>query len=264
MDEFRQHTYAICAYKESKYLEDCIQSLIGQETKSNIIMVTSTPNAYIQNMAEKYSVELYVRNGKSDIQDDWNFACSSAKTKYVTIAHQDDVYCSKFTTNLKLVTESCDESIIIFTKYKEIKNNSEIPLTINIKIKNIMLFPLKFKMLRSKKFIKKMILAFGSPICCPSVTYNKEMNDEKIFTSEMKCSLDWDTWYKISKKSGDFIYIDQYLMQHRIHEESETTNSISNNVRQNEDYNMFLQFWPKFIAKILSKLYSKSLNTNKM
>ena len=109
-----------------------------------------------------------------------------------------------------------------------------------------------------------MILSLGSPICCPSVTYNKDILGDKVFTSTMKCSLDWDTWYKLSKINGEFVYIDKYLTFHRIHEESETTNSIANNVRQNEDYEMYRKFWPKFIAKKLVKAYSKSLETNRV
>ena len=105
-------------------------------------------------------------------------------------------------------------------------------------------------------------MSLGSPICCPAVTYNKENNDKEVFTSEMKCSLDWDTWYKLSKKDGEFVFIKDELVYHRIHEESETTNSIENNVRQVEDYTMFKKFWPDFIAKFLSKMYNKSLNTN--
>ena len=55
----KNHTFAICAYKESPFLEECIQSLLGQTIPSTIIIVTSTDNAYIQNMAEKYHLELF-------------------------------------------------------------------------------------------------------------------------------------------------------------------------------------------------------------
>ena len=56
----KNHTFAICAYKESPFLEECIQSLLGQTIPSTIIIVTSTDNAYIQNMAEKYHLELFI------------------------------------------------------------------------------------------------------------------------------------------------------------------------------------------------------------
>ena len=54
------HTFAVCAYKESPYLESCIKSLVNQKVKSNIIVCTSTPCEFIENMAKKYDLPYYV------------------------------------------------------------------------------------------------------------------------------------------------------------------------------------------------------------
>lgn len=262
--DFIEHTFAICAYKESQYLEKCIKSVINQELKSNVIMTTATPNEYIKTMAEKYAIPLFIREGRPDIQDDWNYAYNMAKTKYVTIAHQDDIYDKSYSKELKSAIQPGKRQLLFFTDYKEIKNGDIVPLTTNLKVKKIMLFPLRSKVLRKSKFVRKRILSLGSPICCPSVTYNREIYSNAIFTSKMKCSLDWDTWHKFSNELGEFVYISKSIVFHRIHEESETTNSIENNVRQSEDYEMFKKFWPELIAKKLAKAYSKSLDTNKV
>ena len=91
-----KHVFVICAYKESPYLEECINSLIRQTKKSNIIIVTSTPNPYIHNMANKYEIDYYVNEGQGGITQDWNFGYKCALEKYhseyITIAHQDDFY----------------------------------------------------------------------------------------------------------------------------------------------------------------------------
>ena len=87
-----KHTFAICAYKESEYLEECIKSLVNQEVSSNIILATSTPNDFIKGLCDKYGIEMYVNTGDSGITQDWNFAYAQADAEYVTIAHQDDVY----------------------------------------------------------------------------------------------------------------------------------------------------------------------------
>ena len=42
------HTFVVCAYKESPYLGECIESLLQQTKKSRILISTSTPNASIQ------------------------------------------------------------------------------------------------------------------------------------------------------------------------------------------------------------------------
>ena len=43
-------------------------------------------------MADKYGIPVHVREGKSRIMDDWNFAYHMADSRFVTIAHQDYMY----------------------------------------------------------------------------------------------------------------------------------------------------------------------------
>ena len=86
-----KHTFVICAYEESEYLEACILSLKNQKSKSRIIMETSTPNAHISSLAEKYDIPLYIKP-HGGITQDWKFGLSKIETQYSTIAQQDDVY----------------------------------------------------------------------------------------------------------------------------------------------------------------------------
>lgn len=254
------HTFAICAYKESKYLEECVKSIKNQTIKSNIIMATSTPNDYIKGLSLKYNIPLYINEGEKGIGQDWNFAVSKTKTDYVTVIHQDDIYNSDYLKNIADYINKGKDFVIAFTKYNEIKNGKIIKLNKNLKIKEFLLFPLK--LFNKSKFSKKFALAFGNSICCPSVTLNTRIVGKKPYISKMKCNLDWETWYEMSKIKGRFLYIPKYLMCHRIHEESETTNLISNNVRSEEDYSMFKKFWPDFMAKFLSNKYKESLKSN--
>ena len=254
------HTFAICAYKESQYLEECIKSLKNQTIKSNIIMATSTPNDYIKNLAKKYEIELFVNDGEKGIGQDWNFAVSKTKTDYVTVAHQDDIYCETYLEEIVNKLEKGKDFIIAFSDYNEIKNGETIPLTTNLKIKKILLFPLRIN--NKWKISKKFALAFGSSICCPAVTVNTKVLGKKPYKTELKCDLDWDSWYEFSKIKGRFLYINKPLMKHRIHEESETSNLIQNNTRLEEDFLMFKKFWPEWIAKILMKKYKNAIKTN--
>ena len=51
-------------------------------------------------------------------------------------------------------------------------------------------------------------------------------------------------------------------MCHRIHQESETSKTISDNTRSREDLETFEIFWPRWIARLIMKLYVKSQKTN--
>lgn len=115
MTKRNDHTFAICAYKESPYLEECILSLKNQTVKSNIIMATSTPNEWIQGLAEKYEIPLYINTGEGGIAQDWNFAYRQAKTDYVTIAHQDDIYEPNYLKMIFGELKKGKDPIVVFT-----------------------------------------------------------------------------------------------------------------------------------------------------
>ena len=61
------HTFAICAYKESAYLEECIQSIRKQSLKTNIIMITSTENDFLKGISDKFEIPLYINRGERGI-----------------------------------------------------------------------------------------------------------------------------------------------------------------------------------------------------
>ncbi len=257
------HTFAICAYKESAYLEKCIKSVISQNKKSNIIIATSTPNDHINKLAEKYNIKVYVNDAKPNIAADWNFAYSNADTKLVTITHQDDIYDNDY---LELVLNAFNHSknpIIAHTAYYEIRNGKKVYSNRLLRIKKLMLLPVLPKFTWKSIFLRRRSLSLGCAICCPSVTYVKDRLPKEPFEVGNRADLDWQAWEKYSKLKGEFCYIPKPVMGHRVHEESETSNVIGNdNGRTPEDYEMYRKFWPKFIADILIKFYEKGQKSN--
>jgi glycosyltransferase involved in cell wall biosynthesis len=258
------HTFVICAYKESIFLEECILSLLNQTVKTQVIIVTSTPNRYIEKMAEKYNLVLIINEGEGGIVQDWNFAYKAAKTKYMTIAHQDDIYIEGYVEDMLAHMRAAEKPLIYFTDYAEIRNGKEVLKNRLLRVKRWMLLPLRIKGFHKSRFVRRRILSLGSPICCPSVTYVKEHLPEEVFQVGFRSDEDWQAWEKLSRYKGSFVYSHKILMHHRIHEESETTAVIGEIGRHTEDYVMFCKFWPKPIAKILTKVYSTSEKSNQI
>lgn len=257
------HTFAICAYKESPYLEECIQSLLNQTRNSKVIIATSTPNAYIQSIALKYEVELYVNDVANGIASDWNFAYGNAHTKLVTIAHQDDIYDKDYLENVLKTLNHTANPILVHTGYYEIRNTEKVYSNKLLHIKRLLLLPITPRFTWGCIALRRFSLSFGSGICCPSVTYVKDRLPETPFETGMKANLDWQAWERYSNEMGEFCFVTKPVMGHRVHEESETSRVIgSGNGRTEEDYKMFLKFWPKPIAKFLVKLYSKGQESN--
>lgn len=250
------HTFVICAYKESPYLEDCIHSLEQQTLKSNIIMVTSTPCEYIANIAKKHDITLYINEGEGGIAQDWNFGYSKITTPLLTIAHQDDIYSKHYLEKVLDGFNSVKKPLIAFTDYGELRDGKKIFKSKLIKIKKLILLPMRPRFVANSRFIRRRCLALGSCICCPSVSFARENLPEVVFTAGLKSNLDWEAWENLSRLKGAFVYLKTPLMLHRIHEESETSHLIKDNKRSSEDYAMFRKFWPRGIARLLTKIYS--------
>lgn len=258
------HTYAICAYKESKYLEECIQSIKNQTVPSEILIATSTPNDFIKKLSEKYKIPLYINEGEKGITQDWNFAYKKATTDLVTIAHQDDIYLSHYTSQIMKLEQKAIEPLILFTDYAELRNEKIVVDNKLLRVKRIMLWPLRFSKIWNSKFVRRRILSFGCPICCPAVTFVKANLPEIIFRAGFRSDEDWEAWEILSKMRGAFVYSREIGMYHRIHEESETSVILGDNARSKEDLVMFSKFWPKRIAKLLSKIYSSAEESNEL
>ena len=259
-----KHTFVICAYKESAFLEECILSLKKQTVRSNIFIATSTPNKYIDDIAEKHGIAVIVNHGQCGITQDWNFGLSKVKTRYATVAHQDDIYEPEYAEKIIKEMAKSDNSIIAFSDYSELRKGEKIHDTTMLKIKRIMLLPLRVRAFWKSKFIRRRVLSMGDPICCPAVTFDLENVKRPIFADGFRSCEDWEAWEKLSKLKGKFIYINEPLMCHRIHEESATTAIIHDNARVQENYIMYCKFWPKPIAKLINRFYTKSEKSNEI
>ena len=266
------HTFVVLAYGQSPYLEGCLESLKKQTELGKVLIATSTPNQLIDKLSKKYGWELRINKEAKGIASDWNFALRQAKTKYTTLAHQDDIYFPEYLELMWEAAEKAQDSLLIFSDYEELvhdSNNAE-PLvrnkSLNLTVKRWLVksgFGRKQAISEIKK--KNQLLRFGSPIPCPAVMYNmKSIASNFKFSTAYKINMDWDAWQKLADAKGEFVQVNKILMQHRIHLDSATSNGIADNSRQKEDREMFARFWPKPLTFLISKLYSLSYASNEI
>lgn len=258
----KDHTWVVCAYRESAYLEECIRALLNQTVKSRIQIATSTPCAYISGIAEKYGLDVFINQGKTGISGDWNFALSTGKTELITIAHQDDIYEPGYTEAMLKRVNRFRNTILYFTNYGELRNQEKVTRNKLLKIKRTMMIPIH--LFPGWRFARRMVLGFGNAICCPSITYRKSVTGDNPFSDRFKSNLDWELSEKLSRRKGQFVYCPDILTYHRIHEESTTTEIIGDHQRTPEDYEMMKKFWPDRIARRLSKVYAASEKSNQV
>lgn len=256
----KNHTFVICAYKENPHLEKAIESVKKQTVKSQILLATSTPNEYLEGICKKHNLKMFVNPHPVSIGGDWNYAYSRAKTELVTIVHQDDLYEPEYLENILhyINKRKQDDVLIAYTEYYELKHDKKVRTNKLLKMKRLMNFPMRCPAFYGSIFVRRRILSFGCPICCPSVTFVKKNAGREVFDMELKNSCDYRAWSKLSKKIGSFVYVPKQLMAHRIYAESTTTQNLNENIRKKEYLEIMCGFWPRPIAKIINKIYAGS------
>lgn len=256
------HTFVVCAYGESPFLEDCLLSLSVQTSFSDAVIATSTPNGMIDELAKKFDIPVCVNYGESGIAGDWNFALSCAKTPLVTIAHQDDVYSDHYVEWMFESLNRASRPLLYFTNYGEIRDSAYIDNSTMNSVKRALLKPLELKSLQGSMLVKRGVISLGNSICCPSVTYCVDALPQPIFSSGMRSNLDWEAWERLFRLKGEFVYDKRIGMYHRVHEGSETSACIVDDTRTKEDLMMLKKFWPDPIANLINKAYTKAQRYN--
>ncbi len=112
--------------------------------------------------------------------------------------------------------------------------------------------------------MRRLVLSFGSPICCPSVTFVKKNCPSEIFQHGFRSNGDWQAWERLSKRDGAFVFCRGGFMYHRIHGDSQTSKLIGDQAREKEDLQMFCRFWPVWVARFLARLYRFSEKSNQL
>ena len=139
MFDSSDHSFVVCAYKESPYLEECVKSLLDQTADPTILIVTSTPNDHIAEIAHDHGIPLCVREGNPGIGVDWNFALHSASTPLVTIAHQDDWYHPEYLSEMLRLVNQAEDPLLYFTNYAELRDGSLVEDNRLLRVKRRML-----------------------------------------------------------------------------------------------------------------------------
>lgn len=252
------HTFVICAYGQSPYLEACVRSLRGQTVPSQILCATSTPNPYISGIMDRYRIPVIVREGVSDIQDDWNFALAQGEGQFVTLAHQDDMYGRRYVEELVGAFERWPDMTLFMSDAVTVRHGRMERFGMKELVKKILRLPLRLHSLADREWVKLGALKLGNPVMCPSCAYRKNYLPDPIFHSELRYALDWDCLVDMAKWPGRFICVEKPLLFYRVHEGATTKACIENHQREREEKKMFERFWPEPVADLLMRFYRKA------
>jgi hypothetical protein len=260
------HTFVIPVYLAAPNLATLIESLRVQAgDPSEILLATSTPSAELEAFAKHHALALHVNPRRIDIAADWNFALSSARTQFVTLAHQDDYFAPPYVALLSGALRRHPDGALAFCDYSEHTPHGARSTNINLRIKRA----LRLRAFGRRECItstrdKVRLLSLGNSICCPSVMFNRLLLADFRFPAGFQTNLDWMAWLELARGRGGFVYVREQLVSKGLHGGSETTATIANRAREREDRAIFDALWPRPIAAALASLYRFGYRANRL
>jgi len=230
-----------------------------------VLLATSTPSEFLQATAAEFGLAYLVNVESRGIASDWNFCLGLTECELLTIAHQDDVYHPDYCERMLLRMREHPNATIGFCNSSEHDATGPRTSTLNLFVKRW----LTHRVFRDKNAVaemasKRRLLAFGNPICCPSVVFNRAALRGFCFQDRFKSNLDWYAWYELANRDGDFVYEALPLASKRAHRLSETSVLLDNRTREKEDRIMFALFWPKPVAALLAFFYRLGYLANRV
>lgn len=198
---------SICipTYQQTEYLNKCLESILIQDFKNyELIISDDTPNETIELFLKSTLKDVpysYFRNSPSlGSPENWNFAISKAKGKYIKIMHHDDFFTQP--DSLKLMVDEIEKQKASFlfcqTDVLYLKNNTHRLNQITQK---------QYAILKSKPeflFFKNMIGAPSATLC----VNNKAFSYDKKF----KWLVDVDFYMQYLFNKQKIVYINKPLI----------------------------------------------------
>jgi hypothetical protein len=251
------HSFVVLAYGQSPFLPGCLKSLLQQTVQSRILITTSTPSRFVDQVAAEYRVPVQVNPERAGIAADWNFGLCATAARHVTLAHQDDVYAPKFLARTQLLFERY-AGTLCFTGYDEVDDLGR-PISSKISSVKHLLERLTIgqrEAVNGKRL--KMFLSFGNPLPCSSVTFDRKRLPDFKFSADYASNLDWDAWWRLCERGETFLHAPDRLVGRRHNPLTETSRLIASGCRQKEDLMMFRRLWPRPLADVVAFAYRAS------
>ena len=251
----RSHSFVVLAYKDSPFLPACVASVCAQTVASNVVITTSTPSAYIDEVAARFGVPVKVNPQRAGIAADWAFGLAATEARYVTLAHQDDVYYPTFSEQTLDAFGRWHQAVLCFTGYEEIDDEGQPKSSKISKIKHLIQFFAIGGRERVGGRSLHAILALGNTLPCSTVTYDRQRLGDFRFSDSLASNLDWDAWMSLLDRGETFLHVNARVVGRRHNALTETAALIRDGRRAREDLIMFRRLWPGAIGDLIAFVY---------
>jgi hypothetical protein len=250
-----EHAFVVMAHGDSPFLAAALSSVRAQTLASSVLVTTSTPSASIEDAAKAVGAPLLINSQGGGIAADWNFALHASAARYVTLAHQDDVYYPTFLACSLALLAANPAACLAFTGYVEIGDDDARIRSRTSLVKHALERLILGKAPAPELGRLRAFLAFGNPLPCSSVTFDRQRLGDFAFSGAFRSNLDWDAWLRLLDAGAVFVRTPERLVGRRHNRLTATSALTREGVRRREDLILFRRLWPRPAAELIALAY---------
>ena len=205
----------IPVYNGENYIKYSIESALNQTYKNiEIIVVNDGSKDKTENIAKSYGDKIrYYYKDNGGVASALNLAIKESKGDYISwLSHDDIYYPNKIERQIEELKRLDNKNIILYSGYEFISDKSEFLGIWEISSKN------EYRKLNNS-FYALLISRFNG---CSLLIPKNAFYEVDFFNEDLKCTQDYDLWFKILKHGYKVKYIPETLVQYRIHENQDT------------------------------------------
>lgn len=209
----------IPVYNGSNYIKQAIESALNQTYKNiEVIVVNDGSNDKTEDIAKSYYNKIkYYYKDNGGVASALNFGIREAKGDYISWLSHDDVYFENKIYRQIEELKNIDKNTILYSGYELINDKSEFLYTWEISDKK------EYRKLNNSFYALLLSGLNGCSLLLPK----KVFYEVSFFNEDLKCTQDYDLWFKIFKYGYNIKYIPETLLQYRIHENQDTKQKLN-------------------------------------
>ena len=214
----------IPVYNGANYVSEAIESALKQTYKNiEIIVVNDGSTDNTEKIVKKYGDKIryfYKENG--GVASALNLGIKNMKGEYFSWLSHDDVYYPNKIERQIEELKNIDKDNILYSGFELINDKSEFLYAWEIASKN------EYRKLNNSFYALLLSGLNGCSLLIPK----KAFYEVDFLNEDLKCTQDYDLWFKIFKNGYKIKYMPEVLLQYRIHESQDTKRKLKSVIEE--------------------------------
>lgn len=237
-------TLAVLVHNPDRaYLDDLFESLLKQSEPFYLDIIDDSPVPQSDITVPDTLNARYIRHDDNThgLSGNWNFAVRKARSRWVSVLHQDDMLHPDYTQIIAELIDAYPRATAVFSNACIVDESGQPATTLADRVKERLLNKVEGTRFTLIGDAGSATLLRGNFIFCPAVCFNREMLGSRGFNKRWKMVPDLALYLLLLFKGHTLVGSKRVGMLYRRHREQATAKYQATGLRFEEEFALYRQ-----------------------